>query len=342
MVHRQRGFTLLEVLVAAAVFAVVSFALFGLLHEYTLTGRTLATNQHTRSDIAHLLDRLESDAGSSDSVFLPDKDVFGADNSAVPHEIDFHAKDAANRPYFWAYYYDATAKTLQRYDYANIGSTAKKDGGTYGNITRFSPSLHAISEISDASSPIYFPVLTSAKDHDVALGANANVVGGTHIIHIDMATSNESIPVDLQAGGAPSGFTVVLNYTPAPKVLALKTWPIAVKYGLNNTDVAPGCHAVAYTDTAMTVPDTVGILGHPTMTVGTQSGCFDGSVVAYDANGQSATYQLNNRNQTCSPYINPIAWSPSSRTGLQVVPSRVAVCPLFLVPLRWTTELPHR
>ena len=340
--------TLIEIMVAAAIFAVVAFILVGLIYEYDLGSKRLSSVQASRAGIAHLLDQWESDQSSADSVFIPDTDVLRADNTANPHEVDFYSKDASNRPYYWAYYYDPAAHTLQRYDYPSPGSTATKDGNALRAITQFTPSLHAISEVTNPRSPIYFPIFGGTRDFDVKLGAGSNAIGGTHIVHIDVATAKEIIPVELEANGAPSGFTVVLNYTPAPKVLDMRTWPVAVKYGASGADVAAlppqprfdlallinsmlgggvanaaGCHAIAYTNSQM-LPgqeDTVGIPGHPTSTIGTQAGCFDGNMVAYDANGQSATYQVNSAKSTCDlvSHVVPTGWNPGTAAGKQVV-----------------------
>jgi type II secretory pathway pseudopilin PulG len=221
--------TLVELMLAAAIFAVVTFILVGLIYEYNLGTKRLSASQHARAEVAHLLDQWESDQSSADAVFIPDSDVLGADNTTLPHEVDFYTKDASSRPYYWAYLYDAAAQTLQRYDYPNPGAAASKDGNPFTAITKFAPSLHAISEVTNASSPIYMPIFASAQNYDVPLGAGNKVVGGTHIVHIVLATANETVPVELEAGGAPSGFTVVLNYTPAPKATPLSVWPPAVQ-----------------------------------------------------------------------------------------------------------------
>lgn len=333
--------TLIEILVAAAIFAVVAFILVGLVYEYNVGGKRLSAAQRSRTDIAHLLDQWEADQSSAEAVFIPDADVLGADNRTTPHEVAFYSKDASNRPYFWAYYYDGAQQTLQRYDYANPGSPASKDGNAFEAITRFAPSLHALSEISNSSSPIYMPIFSGARDYDVKLGMGASVVGGTHIVHVDIATAKESVPVELEAGGAPSGFTVVLNYTPAPKptpASTLRTWPAAVRYGVSGGPIgkagvkpsfnvasvingflgggiaqaATPCTAQAYTDSTFSTPDTVGdpianaLLGAPPDV----HGCYGGQIVAYEASGATGTFGISPG--LCGTSVLPGTWNPSS------------------------------
>ncbi|MDQ6931150.1 MAG: hypothetical protein M3126_10870, partial [Candidatus Eremiobacteraeota bacterium] len=86
------GFGVVEVLISAATFAIVAFVLVGLIHEYSLTAQTLTTKQHSHLDVARLLDAWQTDSSSADAVFIPDVDVFGSDNTAGPHEVDFYTK----------------------------------------------------------------------------------------------------------------------------------------------------------------------------------------------------------------------------------------------------------
>jgi len=189
----QRGMTLHVILVGAAVFSLVAFVLLDLLHEFSLSAERLASAQHARANFAPLQAQWESEDSSAAAVFIPGRDVLGNDNTAVPHEFDFFARDASNLPYFWAYVYDATAQTLQRYDYGNIGATAVKDGPLYTGITRMAVSLHGVSEVNNPASSIYMPIFASAADHDIPLGIGPKVVGGTHVVHVEPATSSIGI-----------------------------------------------------------------------------------------------------------------------------------------------------
>lgn len=325
----QRGFTLIEVLIAGALFLIVSFAFFEIVCHFAHSTARIAQQEHNRATLSQLIDKLESDQTSAESVFIPATDVFGKSN-ANAHEVDFYAKDGSNRPAYWAYYYDANAQTIRRYDYASPGVTPVPAGDTITVVSAFSASEHAISEMNAAGSPIYAPLLARVADYDVPL--RPGITGGTRVVHIDLSTAGERVPIDLSAAAAPSGFTVVLNYTPKPaSAKDLRTWPVAVAYGLNNTDVADatrmpqpfnvamalnemlgggiaqaaGCHAIAYLDTAMTQPDTTAGPG----------GCYDGHIHAYEATGATATYL--SQNQTCGPSILFGSWNPVSATGTQ-------------------------
>ncbi len=212
----QRGFTLVEVLVAAATLVIVSGTLVMLLHALGARFRTIAVQSAARSDLQQLLDRWEDDEASAQAIFIPDLDVFGGDNLAVPHEFDFFTKDAANRPYFWAYRWDAEAQRLQRYVYGSVGATPQADGAPIAGVVRFSVTLHRLSEITDPQSPVYLPLFQNPKDEDVTLDAGPAIFGGTRLVHVEFATARDVVRTDVTAQAAPSGFTVVLAYTPAP------------------------------------------------------------------------------------------------------------------------------
>ncbi|GAC1498205.1 MAG: hypothetical protein NVS1B14_01110 [Vulcanimicrobiaceae bacterium] len=212
----QRGFTLVEVLVATAILAMVSGALVMLLHALAARIRTFAAQGEARAGLQQLLDRWEADEASAQAIFIPGVDVFGADNLGAPHELDFYTKDSANRPYFWAYRWDAGTHRLQRYVYGGVGTAPQTDGTPIAGIMRFSVSLHRLSEITDPDSPVYLPLFQNPKDADVILDAGPGVLGGTRLVHVDFATARDAVRTDLTAHAAPSGFTVVLAYTPAP------------------------------------------------------------------------------------------------------------------------------
>lgn len=351
--------TLVEIMLAAAIFSAVAFILVGLIHEYNLGSKRLSAAQHARADVAHLLDQWESDQSSADAVFIPDKDVLGADNTTLAHEVDFYSKDAANRPYYWAYLYDTAAHTLQRYDYPSPGAKASKDGNPFTAITRFAPSLHAIGEVTNASSPIYMPIFASAQNYDVPLGAGNKAVGGTHVVHVDLATTQETLPVELEAGGAPSGFTVVLNYTPMPRATpasSITVWPAFALYAASGTTLssanakpaflniasvinailgggvaqaAPPCTAQAYDGPGPRNPVKPGTPEGNLLGVTNAYGCFPGAMYVHESGWGTATNQFNYTAPACVGILALGPWNPGPGTnpaGLQGTGQATGTC----------------
>ena len=342
----ESGMTLIEVLLASVIGGIVLLVLVAFVHQLVRWDTTSAQNRSAHAALHRLSERWSAEAQSAEAIFIPQTDIKGADNRATPHEIDFYVHDAYRRPAFWAYYYNGS--TVQRYDYASPGAAPQPDGDTYGGVTKFVVEQHPLSDIANAASDIYVPLFASGPATAVAqvkLGYAINDItgafihGGNDIVHIDLASAQEEMPIDLATGTAPSGFEVAVHYTPKPG--DLKTWPIAVAYGPNNTDVADatrlpvgrdlawfintlfgggtarasGCHAIAYKDTAMTIVDAnnsaFAALGAST----DPAGCYNGAMVAYEADGSSATYNPNFAN--CGLSVLPGSWTPASATGTQ-------------------------
>ena len=215
----QRGFGLVEVVVAAGAFAVVAGAFVFLLSHLIHGAATLATASNARLDATALLHKLDDDAQSAEAIFVPALDVRGADNATTPHEVDFYAYDSAATPFFWAYYFDGSS--VQQYRYAR-GETATATGPRYEGISGFRPAWHHAGDVAVPGSAVFMPLFASAVDREVRIGQPGLVPGGgpllagSPIVHVAVQTSHDALVADLVTATAPSGFTVVASYTPAP------------------------------------------------------------------------------------------------------------------------------
>lgn len=213
--HSEAGFTLAEVIVGAAIAAFVTLSLVALAQHYGQTAATLNAKVNARGDAGRLAERLSSEAASAWSVFVPPSDVLGAANSDG-HELDFFAEDGAHRPYAWAYLYDARVRTLTRYAYAR-GSAARAEE-LFANFTSFRAQSADAAGVTDARSPVYDPLFATLAVPSVnfTFDAMPEAVGGNHLTRVSIAGDRILTETTLAAGTAPTTFTVLLTYTPAP------------------------------------------------------------------------------------------------------------------------------
>lgn len=343
MKRAQAGFSLIEVLIAAAVTVVLSFFMIFSVRSFLRWSALLAQRQSDEASVGALLDRWQAEADSAWSIFTPPADLLGQSN-ADGHEVDFFTRDGTNRPTFWAYRYDAQAQTLQRYVYASPGSAPAADGAPLAGIAAFRAHTYPITALQDNSSPIYSSLYAGA-----ALQASAVhfgyvnqpwIAGGNQITSIHIAAASVARDVQLVTQTAPSGFIVELRYTPAPTPSAspaVAVWPAAVRYAQSGTQItdtnAPSmtmasalnlllgggearasgtCSAVAYADTGFMqrlAPGMTDPWGAGASVDG--AGCYNsGAIVVHEAN-YSGTFidQPNNCGLTAG------AWSPSTASG---------------------------
>ena len=214
----SRGFSLLEVLIAVAVFAILGFFLLrvttGALHWVSIQ----AQRDSDATTVGRLADRWMAEADSAWAIFTPPNDVNGVSN-ADQHELDFFTRDGSNRSYFWAYTYDAKAQTLTRYLYSAPGATPVL-GETYSGVTKFVAHTYPVTALQDSSTPLYSALYKNATLHSGAVRFYAStapwIAGGNQITYVRIETASDIREMQLVTQTAPSGFTVVLQYTPSP------------------------------------------------------------------------------------------------------------------------------
>jgi hypothetical protein len=241
-----RGFSLVETVIAAAIAVVLAWLLFHVLAKMLLAGRLQSARDLEQSTIAQLVDNLTTEEDDAWAIYVPPSDVFGASNSDG-HEVDFFARDAKQQPYFWAYAYDAATHSVKRYRLSAPGGTPTLDV-TFSGITSFLAQTYPVTALQDASTPIYSALYNGAalKSGIVHFYAGMPwIAGGNNItyVHIEGQTLKRDLQLVTQT--APSGFTVVLNYTPSPSPVPTATpgvpsvWPPAIVF-------APAGKTIAY------------------------------------------------------------------------------------------------
>jgi prepilin-type N-terminal cleavage/methylation domain-containing protein len=212
-----RGFTLVETLIAVAIGVVLGYfillAITSLLHSASLT----AQREHEQAAIASLVDRWQAEEDSAWAIFTPPNDVLGSPNTDG-HELDFFTRDGKNRTYFWAYTYDARSQTLARYLYGSPGTTPMLDR-RFSGITKFVAHTYPVTALQDPNSAIYSALYANASLQAGAVQFYPSmpwIAGGNQITDVQISGASFHRDMQLSTQTAPSGFTVVLRYTPAP------------------------------------------------------------------------------------------------------------------------------
>lgn len=214
-VDSQRGFSLAEIIVAAAIAFTIGAVLIWLTHATVLAAAHLEQRLNARSTIDRLAERMSADASGAWSIFVPRRDVHGALNGDG-HELDFVSEDASHRSYWWAYDFDARNSQVTVYAYAP--GTPPAAGDVYSGIDTFSGETHALSDLADPSSHVYDALFAgdALAPVDVPFDWGGNAVGGNHLVRVRTAGEGVDRTMLLATGTAPTHFTVVVDYTPPP------------------------------------------------------------------------------------------------------------------------------
>ena len=225
----ERGFTLVEVLIAGAIIAIMG--LIGLTAAKAVAGmtQTIYTAGRDAAAIDSQITQMRNDAASAFAVFVPAQDMNGATNGgpAGAHEVDFYARGDAGQDILWRYFYDATQQTLARFDYDAAGTNGVRDPAT-GRIDAAAhyPELRAVTAFS-ARAVGADELVTPAQDRyagiavllahtpqayavrydrpDLTIPAAA---GGNGVVVVTLGNAAAARMVHLAIGALPSGFTV--------------------------------------------------------------------------------------------------------------------------------------
>jgi type II secretory pathway pseudopilin PulG len=281
-VRNERGFSLIETVVAVAVAVLLGYALLYVFGGALRVSSVQVQRDAEASAIGALSAKLTDEEDDAWAIFTPPADVLGAQN-ADGHEVDFFTRDGKQKNYFWAYRYDAPSKTVTRYLYAMPGGTVTKDF-TYGGITKFTAHTYPLTALQDPTTPVYSALYTGAHLQNGAVPFFSGapwIAGGNQITDVQFAGATISRDVQLVTQTAPSGFTIVLHYTPAPsptpQIGALQTDPGYILFMRSPVAIgAPSsgsCAAYAYTAD----PSTGGTLELSDGKIGSDStGCMNG------------------------------------------------------------------
>jgi type II secretory pathway pseudopilin PulG len=213
----QRGFTLLETVVALGVVTAAGLLLVPALAGAFHWNASLGQRRTAQTAIAALADRLEADADSAWAIFTPPLDVYGSPNSDG-HELDFFLRDAQNRAHFWAYRYDKTDRQIQRLVYAAPSDTPTADGAPLRGAD-FLARTYPVTALQDPQALIYSPLYRDAALQAAQVRFDPDrpwIAGGNQIAYVRLRSAQSARELQLSTQTAPSGFTIVLRYTPSP------------------------------------------------------------------------------------------------------------------------------
>jgi type II secretory pathway pseudopilin PulG len=218
----ERGFTLIETVVGAAIAAFVVWGLVAATDRYATASALLNARLNAQASADRLLERMSAEAASSWAVFVPQNDVLGNAN-ADGHELDFFTEDASHRAYAWAYLYDAGSKNLTRYAYAP--NAAPVAGDLVGTFDAFSAQSIDVWALGDSSSVAYDPLFahSAASIVHYTFAAMPGAVGGNPLVRVHLVGSGVDVTEMLASGTAPTKFTVTIPYTPSPAAQATAT-----------------------------------------------------------------------------------------------------------------------
>ena len=214
----SRGFSLLETAVAVALAALACVFTLRLVSSALHWGAIAQQRNADAASAGELVDRWRIEEDSAWAIFTPPSDVRGSSN-ADGHELDFFTRDGKNRSYFWSYTYDAASQTLTRYLYASPGAAPLKDE-TYAGVTAFTARTYPVTALQDSSTPVYSALYANATLQPGAVrfypAIAPWIAGGNQITYVRIETASQLREMQLSTQTAPSGFTIVLSYTPAP------------------------------------------------------------------------------------------------------------------------------
>lgn len=176
----QRGLTLLELVVAMAVLAVVALVTGGLVGHALHWGDSVAARNREQTALEELAARWQAEADAAWAI------------SAQGSELQFYRRDGFGQPHVSTY-------------------TSPVPGvGTFSALT------YPITALQDPSSPIYNPLYAGAVLQPVAVQFAPGALGGNALTAVTIASEHYVRAMLLTTRTAPSGFTIVLRYTPAP------------------------------------------------------------------------------------------------------------------------------
>jgi hypothetical protein len=216
---RMRGLSILETIISVAVLALIILAVGeAVSHTMRTDSMTIGRAGEARS-ASGLEARLNEEARSATSVFVPPLDVLGQSNSGEDaHEVDFFRKLSGGASAYVAYRFDRASGTVTRYDYllaGNAPQTSDADLAASG-IAAFSPQMLAVGSTGDvvggqeiAPVTVYYGSLQTA--------------GGNGVVTVSVVTTSgpaapaQSDTIHLSARSAPTDLAeLVSSATPPP------------------------------------------------------------------------------------------------------------------------------
>ena len=214
----ERGFSLLEVLVALGIGTLVLLgaadATVGLLHARA----TAAARFKDRAASAELIAAIRSDNETATGFSIPPTDSVGAPNlDAHAFDLDTRAAGRAERTveYRWVAGDATKPARVVRSEIDASGIVAARLTQSYAGITALSARSIALSALVGGGSD-GDPLFVGATLHDVAVDLGDGASAGNALLAVTIATAHALRTMRLANLAAPTHFTYVLQYTPAP------------------------------------------------------------------------------------------------------------------------------
>lgn len=232
----QAGFSLLEVLLAAALFVVVAFGALEAVRGLIAGGAHLAARHLAYANLERLSAQLRGEARSSTAIWNGAVAAAGHDDC---DELDFFTADTRG-PSFWAYRRfpnHAASDTPPGDAIVRVAAAAPfapcTGAGTValGGVRVFTPwssapafggtgaaqlAAHVDPYTGQPDSPFIAPTVPQTPSFDLGVYAadgTTHVKGGNTLVELRVETDDAARVVDLVAGTVPSGYTEVLQYT---------------------------------------------------------------------------------------------------------------------------------
>ncbi len=231
----ERGFSLVEVLVAAALFAVAGFVALQALRQLLAGAQQLTARQLALGGLERLTAQLRAEARSATAIWVGATAGGGHDDCT---ELDFLGADAGG-PKFWSYRNfpnHTSADAVPPDALVRVAGTApaaacapadpaatvllKVAGFALQRVDPAGLAAHADPYLGGPDSPFLTVV---PPDPRVPLGLNdaaGNPIrGGNTLTELRLDTADGSRVVDLVPGVFPSGFTALLGYACSARCL---------------------------------------------------------------------------------------------------------------------------
>ena len=228
----EAGFSLIEILIAAALFAAAAFGAFEALRQLAANGRQLTARHLASAALERLTAQLRAEARSATAIWSSSPQAGAAHDGCV--QLDFFTADAGG-PRFWSYRSfpnhlagePIPGDVLQRL--AGTAPIPPCDPGRAAEsalsalqrpfaLAAIAPdrlAAHRDAYLDLPDSPFVGGAVPAASP--VSLGvldaAGAAVQGGNTLIELQLATAAGSRVVELLPGVLPGGFTELLRYT---------------------------------------------------------------------------------------------------------------------------------
>src|SRR5476649_180174 len=180
----ESGFTIIEIIVAAALFALVSIALFEVVRQTQNVTRHLASRHTNYLEIRRFADQLRSEALSAQAI----------SKSNGCSEIQFFMRDAGG-PHYWGY--RLNANEVDRYAAAGplpTCTTDANDSPVVHNVASFQATDSSIAQLaSRIDSPFINLIEATTAQLDARINlhytdaAGSPIFGGNHVVEVTVA-----------------------------------------------------------------------------------------------------------------------------------------------------------